>query len=238
MRIEQRLNVFSIILIAAMLTIILVSCDKDECELQTFYLDADSDGLGNPEVSIEACEMPEGYVCNNNDTDDSNTGSEDDNGLHPAFEKFDGNNFTIFMDGDEIVIETNGHPNHTSPYWSNTTARSAIDPMGNTLTTPAASEDHPLFVEPTVTSHMFMAPGNIDDFNGDFTLRVPVSPEKATSSSATGLGPIGIAISGSVIYNDQEGPNVPLDNAVIFRLYRGTYRTSELSLSFRAKSVV
>lgn len=59
-----------------------------------------------------------------------------------------------------------------------------------------------------------MAPGNIDNFNGSYTLRVPISPALASSTSATGLGAIGLAISGSVIYNDEEGPNIPLDNAV------------------------
>jgi hypothetical protein len=189
------------------------SCDKDEdpCTETTWYQDADGDGLGNPDVSQDSCEQPEGYVSDNTDTDDAG-GS---NTMHSAFEEFDANNFTIYIDGDEMVIESNGLPNHTSPYWSNTTERSAIDPMGNTLVTPAAAENHPLFVEPTVTSYAAMAPGNIDDFNGSYTLRVPINPTLAASSSATGLGPIGIAISGSMIYNDEEGPNVPLDEAVV-----------------------
>ncbi|MEM9051580.1 MAG: YHYH protein [Bacteroidota bacterium] len=148
-----------------------------------------------------------------NDTNQGNSGTTD--GLHLAFTEFDENNVTIFIDGNEVVIESNGLPNHTSPYWSNTTERSAIDPMGNTLVTPASAENHPLFVEPTATSYESMAPGNIDDFNGSYTLRIPVSPTTATSSSATGLGAIGIAVSGSMIYNDEEGPNVPLDNAVV-----------------------
>ena len=90
------------------------------------------------------------------------------------------------------MIETNGLPDHTSPYWST---------------------DHELYVSPTVTSTSEMAPGLIDDFNGSYTLRVPVEPELASSSSSTGLGAIGIAVSGGVIYNDEEGPNVPLDDA-------------------------
>ena len=143
--------------------------------------------------------------------------------LHAAFSEFDTDNFNIYLDGEEVVIESNGYPNHTSPYWSNTTARSATDPMGNTLTTPAAATDHPLFVEPTATSYTDMAPGNIDDFNGSYTLRVPVNPEKATTSSATGLGAIGMAISGGMIYNDEEGPNVPLDNAVVSLDYNGAH---------------
>jgi hypothetical protein len=156
-------------------------------------------------IFLQSCNKDE------EETTGSTTGSSE---LHSAFAEFSDDSFTIYLDGDEVVIESNGLPNHTSPYWSNTTARSTTDPMGNTLTTPAASQNHPLFVEPTVTSHGAMAPGNIDDFNGSYTLRVPASPSLANASSSTGLGAIGMAVSGSMIYNDEEGPNVPLDDAV------------------------
>lgn len=160
-------------------------------------------------------------TCSNDDDDGS--GPENPTTLHPAFDEFDSDNFTIALDGDEVVIESNGYPNHTSPYWSNTTERTATDPMGNVLTTPAAANNHPLFVDPTATSHEQMAPGNIDDFNGSYTLRVPASPSLASSTSATGLGAIGMAISGAMIYNDEEGPNVPLDDAVVSLDYTGAH---------------
>lgn len=142
--------------------------------------------------------------------------------LHAAFAEFNAESFTIMLDGNEVVIETNGMPNHTSPYWSNTTERSIEGPMG-TMTTEAAATNHPLFVAPTATSFDQMAPGNLDDFNGSYTLRVPTNPTKASSTSATGLGSIGLAISGATIYNDEEGPNVPLDNAVGSLDYNGAH---------------
>jgi len=184
--------------------------DDDGCTVSTWYQDADEDGLGNADVSQNACDQPDGYVSNSSDTDDT---TADVPTLHAAFAEFS-DNFDIMLDGDEVVLTTNGFPDHTSPYWSNTTERSAIDPMGNTLVTEAADVNHPMFVEPIVTSHENMAPGNIDDFNGSYTLRVPVVPSKASSTSATGLGAIGFARSGAMIYNDEEGPNVPLDDAV------------------------
>lgn len=113
--------------------------------------------------------------------------------IHPAFDEFNSDNVTIYLDGDDVVIETNGLPDHTSPYWSDT---------------------HPLHIDPVCTTANQMAPGDIDQFNGSFTLSVPIEPQLASSPSSTGLGPIGISRSGSVIYNDEEGPNVPLDNAV------------------------
>lgn len=154
------------------------------------------------------------FSCKNDDNDDNGDGNNNTE-LHEAFSEFDTNNFNIYIDGDEVVIESNGLPNHTSPYWSNTTSRTATDPMGNVLATPAAAVNHSLFVEPTVTTYEAMAPGNIDDFNGSYTLRVPIDATLANSSSATGLGAIGMAVSGSMIYNDEEGPNVPLDEAVV-----------------------
>ena len=212
-----------LLLIVMGTAVLLPSCNKDDddCDKSTWYQDADGDGFGNSAVSTEACDQPSGYVSNNLDTDD--TGTSSGTGLHKAFSEFDAENLSIYLDGNEVVIESNGMPNHTSPYWSNTTERSATDPRGNTLTTPAAASNHPLFVEPTVTSHAQMAPGNIDDFNGMYTLRVSIDPEKAASSSATGLGAIGIAVSGGMIYNDEEGPNVPLDNAVGSLDYTGAH---------------
>ena len=142
--------------------------------------------------------------------------------LAAAFADFDTDNVTIMLDGEQVLIESNGMPNHTSPYWSNTTERTINGPMG-AHTTPAAAEDHPLFVEPTATSYDQMAPGNIDDFNGSYSLIIPANPEQASTTSSTGLGPIGIAVSGAMIYNDQEGPNVPLDNAVVSLDYNGAH---------------
>ena len=143
--------------------------------------------------------------------------------LSAAFAEFDSDNVTIFLDGSEVVIETNGLPNHTSPYWSNTNSYWQTTPDGDSIWHVGAGEDHALFTEPTVTSFASMAPGYIDDFSGIFTLTVPVNPETAASSSATGLGAIGISVSGSVIYNDQEGPNVPLDNAAPSLDYSGAH---------------
>ncbi|MGB3182971.1 MAG: YHYH protein [Cyclobacteriaceae bacterium] len=120
--------------------------------------------------------------------------------LHAAFAEFDQDNFDIYVSGNEVVVETNGMPNHTSPYWASS---------------------HELYVAPTVTTEQDMAPGNIATNN--MTLRVPASPEKASQSSATSLGPVGLAVSGAAIYNDQEGPNVPIDNAVGSLDYTGAH---------------
>lgn len=56
------------------------SCDDDddpECDTKTtFYEDADGDGLGDANSSVEECEQPEGYVTNANDDDDTSAPSQ------------------------------------------------------------------------------------------------------------------------------------------------------------------
>ncbi len=104
-----------------------------------------------------------------------------------AFDEFNPDAVTVSFDGDEITIESNGLPNHTSPYWE---------------------ESNPLYIEPVVA--IALTPGRI---GGDrsFTLTVPTAPELAAASTATGLGPIGISVTGVPIFNDTEGPNRPLE---------------------------
>ncbi|MEO1256793.1 MAG: YHYH protein, partial [Bacteroidota bacterium] len=55
-----------------MATIIFTACDEDDpCVETVFYEDADNDGLGNAESTLSACELPDGYVENANDNDDT-----------------------------------------------------------------------------------------------------------------------------------------------------------------------
>ena len=108
-----------------------------------------------------------------------------------AFDEFNPDAVTVSFDGDEITIESNGLPNHTSPYWEETS---------------------PLYIDPVVA--LALTPGRI---GGDrsYTLTVSASPEIAPTSTATGLGAIGISVTGVPIFNDLEGPNRPLEEEIV-----------------------
>ncbi len=49
------------------------NCDGEIATSITYYQDADGDGFGNPNVSLEDCTPPSGYVENNTDCDDTNS---------------------------------------------------------------------------------------------------------------------------------------------------------------------
>jgi len=151
----------------------------------TWCQDADGDGLGNPAVSISACAQPIGYVSDCSDPDDTVS-----NTLSP-WDEFNPLAVTISFDGDDVTIESNALPNHTSPYWATT---------------------NPLYIDPVIANEAQMSPGAISA--GSYILTVPISPELAANSSATGLGAIGISVTGAPIFNDEEGPNISLSENV------------------------
>lgn len=45
--------------------------DEDAVALGVWYLDDDRDGFGDPDISVESCELPPGYVDNGDDCDDT-----------------------------------------------------------------------------------------------------------------------------------------------------------------------
>jgi len=170
----------------------MVACkDEDPCEELDWYEDADGDGLGNPDISQSACEQPDGFVSDNSDTDDTGTSSSAGSTPVSAFDEFNPDAVTISFSGDEITIESNALPNHTTPYWATSNS---------------------LYIDPVIANANQMSPGTINA--GSYTLTVPAAPELATNSSSTGLGAIGIAVTGVPIFNDEEGPNIALSENV------------------------
>ncbi|MGC6507526.1 MAG: MopE-related protein [Myxococcota bacterium] len=85
-------------------------CDNeiDEDLLTSFYQDADEDNFGNPDVSLEDCQAPEGYVDNDDDCDDTNP-----NAYPGAAELSDPEACMQDADGDGYGASTPTDPNVT-----------------------------------------------------------------------------------------------------------------------------
>ncbi|MEM9719279.1 MAG: YHYH protein [Bacteroidota bacterium] len=183
---------FTILILGILLT--LASCNDDEevCAETTWYQDADGDGLGNPAVSQSACDQPDGYVTNDSDTDDSGNATSTAATPSAALDEFDTDNVTITQDGSFITFTTTGFPNHPSFYYDETNALYNGD-------------------DPCMTSGM-PTPHNIDDETMGFSFTVDAIPTLAANPSETGLGTVGLCVSGAPIYNEQEGNNFAIDD--------------------------
>ena len=186
----------TLLLFGAVLTF--TSCNEDEttdpipCTESIWYEDADSDGLGNPDVTVSACEQPEGFVTNQTDDDDTGGTTVVSTGTPlSAFDEFNSESVTISFDGDEVTLESNGLPDHTSPYWATSNS---------------------LYIEPVIADEAQMSPGTIAERS--YVLTVSTDPQLAASASDTGLGAIGIAVTGVPIFNDEEGPTAQLSENV------------------------
>ena len=138
-------------------------------------------------IAIIACSS------DSDDITDEQMTTEDDvavTELHPAFAEFNTDATDIYLSdgGTTVTIETTGLPDHETVYWGE----------GNTL----------YREEPDVA----LTPSIMSSNNNAITITVDASPDLSGNSEATNLGTIGIAVSGSSIFNDQEGGG-PLDAA-------------------------
>ena len=77
-------------------------CDgtDTECPATIYYRDADGDGYGDPDVSVEDTSCPEGYVTKNTDCDDT------DASIHPGAEDIEGDGIDQDCDGHDSGIIT------------------------------------------------------------------------------------------------------------------------------------
>ncbi|MDO5970690.1 YHYH protein [Flavivirga aquimarina] len=124
-------------------------------------------------------------------SDNDSTDDDDDEGtatLHAAFEAFNTDATTIYLDGSNVVIETTGLPDHETVYWGE----------GNAL----------YREEPGVA----LTPSIMTSNNNAVTITVDATPNLTGNTVSTQVNTIGIAVSGSSLFNDQEG-NGALDAA-------------------------
>lgn len=102
-----------------------------------------------------------------------------------------GSAVTISTSGSNIILKSNGLPDHKTPYWG----------AGNVL-----YEDFPTGHAPNVNTTMIAQ---------NYVMTIPANPNSASNKEATSLGAIGLALNGVPIFNDREGGNQPLDASTI-----------------------
>ncbi|MEM8969993.1 MAG: YHYH protein [Bacteroidota bacterium] len=109
----------------------------------------------------------------------------------------------IYIEGDFIIIKTNGRPDHKSPYY---------------METEWASELHEEYDGDN--DKFRLNPNRIGEFN--YTFKIPLNPQEATRHQATPMGAIGVAINGVPFYNQYAAPDEPLTNEInSFDQYNG-----------------
>ena len=135
-----------------------------------------------------ACASPTSPESSNNSTDNRT-------GLPSVYQKFS-TGVSIRQDGTQIVLTSNGVPDHKSPYFG----------VGNAMY--EAPQDG-----------MIVNPNRIASQN--FVIRVPLSPVAATPSD-TPLGAIGMAINGVAFFNQYAAGRQPLTSEIqTFDRYNG-----------------
>jgi hypothetical protein len=119
-------------------------------------------------------------------------------GLPAAFGAFGANVKVVYNStAGTVSLEATGRPDHKSPYWNPNNSSGLYEAPGSETTVAA------------------MSPGYIESYTNKYYLTVNANPTTAANTTATSLGAIGIAITGSPIFNGQEGPNVNLDSGTI-----------------------
>ena len=117
---------------------------------------------------------------------------------------------TIYVDGNDIVIEGDGVPSHLSPYFVQTYGQTQngfyywLDSDGNGI------NDYWM----QTPANMNLNPNRIAQQGYEF--RVPLHPAINPNGPAdTFLGPIGVSINGVPFFNEYESPTETLTNQVI-----------------------
>jgi hypothetical protein len=104
---------------------------------------------------------------------------------------------TITIEGTNVVLKSNGVPDHKSPYWGSGNAMYEAPQAG-------------------------MVPNPNLIVSQSLTLRVPSSPAVAGTTSDTPLGPIGMAVNGVPLFNQYAAGRSPLNGEIIsFDRYNG-----------------
>jgi hypothetical protein len=133
------------------------------------------------------------------DTGGDSTDEPAEMAVPAIYAKFSG--VTIYLDGDDVVIETTTVPDHGSPYFETTDSRYE-----------AYNGTNPNYHQSTL---------KISSQN--LTFRIPSSPQEATTKGSAPMGPMGISLNGVPFFNQYAAGGVPLSSGEInsFDQYNG-----------------
>lgn len=167
-----------------LLLICLVSCSKKE-DQEDLLGDNTTPTSNTPNDSID------GGDSTNSNTDESSSNVVED-GVPEVFKKIYAASI-IYLEGENVVIEVNGAPDHKSPYYA---------------------ANHELYEAYNGTNDNYKKnPNSIGTF--DFEFKIPLNPREASDKTPTPLGSIGVALNGVSFYNQYAGPNnQPLTNEI------------------------
>ncbi|MBL0182947.1 MAG: YHYH protein [Chitinophagaceae bacterium] len=119
-----------------------------------------------------------------------------------VFSKFN-STVTISVEGNFVVLKSNGLPEHKSPYYQGTAWAATLYEAYNGT--------NPAFM---------INPNRIASQN--LVFKIPISPAVNSTHEATPLGPIGISLNGVPLFNQYAGPSQPLTNEInSFDQYNG-----------------
>jgi len=131
---------------------------------------------------------------------DNSVSTATSNGTLPdVFKKFT-SAVTISVQGDYVVLQSHGIPNHQSCYFPTTDS---------------------LYHVYNGTNQNFQSNG-LQIISQNYTFKIPLNPTESSTHSATQLGPIGISLNGVPFFNQYNGNHQPLTTEInSFDQYNG-----------------
>lgn len=136
------------------------------------------------------------------DTTASNSTTTTTANLPDVFKKF-GSSVTVSVQGDYVVITSNGLPDHKSPYYQGTQWASTLYEAYN-----------------GTNANWSQNPNKIASQN--LTFKIPLNPAASSSHGETPLGPMGVAINGVPLFNQYAAGRVALTTEInSFDQYNG-----------------
>jgi hypothetical protein len=119
--------------------------------------------------------------------------------LPEIYKKFN-STVQVYVEGTNIVIKSNGIPDHKSVYFNTSDSRYQ-----------AYNGSNPNF---SINPNRIM--------EQSYTFKIPLNPAESANKQATPLGPIGVSVNGVPLFNQYAGPSQPLTNEInSFDQYNG-----------------